>query len=67
MDNGSGNASFHDVSLSLSTDVLANETTGHFQLNTTSCSFSVDALDIIFGGESRYIGWSVNHNIYAMM
>ena len=55
MDNGSGNASVHGVSLSVSTDILANESTGQFQLNATSCSFSIDAVELIFSGESRWV------------
>ena len=55
MDNGSGNASVHGVSLSVSTDILANESTGQFQLNATSCSFSIDAMELIFSGESRWV------------
>ena len=52
-DYGSVAASIHGLSVSVTVDVLANKTDGHFMINATECSLSVDKLDIIFSGASR--------------
>ena len=60
-DKGSGEVSVSGVSLTISVDLLVNRTGssdegGHFALNVTTCSFSVDKVTLLFRGGARYIG-----------
>ena len=58
IDKGSGEVSVSGVSLTISVDLLVNRTgssdeDGHFALNVTTCSFSVDNINVLFSGGTR--------------
>ena len=56
IDRGSGEVSVSGLSLTISTDLLVNRTDpkdGGFAANVTSCSFSIDKIDLMFKGGAR--------------
>ena len=55
-DRGSGEVSVRGLSLTISVDLLVNRTgsgDGRFAANVTSCSFSIDKIDLMFKGGAR--------------
>jgi hypothetical protein len=57
-DEGSGDVSIGGVSLTISVDLLVNRTgsgDGRFAANVTSCSFSIDKINMLFRGGASYM------------